>query len=71
MMAAQSRMIAIAASSAWMIMVKRLRVAASMTGTCPALIAPRQDRNSVVGMIESRPMMMKSENLVRNAWLWQ
>jgi hypothetical protein len=34
------------------------------------LIAPRHDRNSMVGMIDSSPITMNSENFVRNAWLW-
>src|SRR5277367_4343664 len=69
MIAAQSTMMTMAASSAWMTAVMRLRLFASITGTCPALSAPRQDKNSIVGMIDNSPTMMKSENLVRKAWL--
>jgi hypothetical protein len=71
MMAAQSRITTIATSSACMTAITRLRFLASMTGTCPALIESRQDKNSRVGTTDNSPTMMKSANFVRKAWLWK
>jgi len=69
MIAAHSRMMTIANSSPWMIPVTSLNFFAPITGTYPAVSAPRHDRNSMLGTIDNKPTTMNSENFVRNAWL--
>ena len=49
--------------------VTNLSFFALIVGTCPAFSAPRHDRNSTVGMIDNKPIAMKTENLVMKAWL--
>ena len=55
-------------SSPWMTAATSFRFLASMTGTWPAPIALRHDRNSIVGMIDTSAMTTNSENFVRKAW---
>lgn len=64
MMAAQNRMIAIAAVKT---AVTRCRHFASMTGTRPAFSPSRQDKKSMVGIVDNSAATMNSENFVKKA----
>ena len=59
------------ASSTWMIDRSERILCASTLGTCPCLTALRHDRNAMVGMIDTRPMMMNSDSLAMKVQVWK